>query len=202
MKYDKEELEQLIIVEKLSYAEIGRRYNIADTTVRRNALKLGINLEKRWEAKSPDYVPHNKGKRKTSNCLDCDNEFELKTHYGQKFCNKICEKKFKKDSFYKYYINNQTEFCEVRNMRFIKPHILKEQNNKCIICNNLNEWNNKEIIFILDHTDGDASNNLRENLRLVCPNCDSQLDTYKSKNKNSARKDRYLKKNYEKFYKT
>lgn len=48
-------------------------------------------------------------------------------------------------------------------------------------------WNNKPINFILDHIDGDASNNLEENLRLICPNCDSQLDTYKSKNKNSAR---------------
>ncbi len=30
---------------------------------------------------------------------------------------------------------------------------------------------------------------------LICPNCDSQLDTYKSKNKNSARNSRkeYLK---------
>ena len=37
------------------------------------------------------------------------------------------------------------------------------------------------------HIDGDASNNFRDNLRLVCPNCDSQLDTYKSRNKNSTR---------------
>lgn len=29
--------------------------------------------------------------------------------------------------------------------------------------------------------------NIRTNLRLVCPNCDSQLETYKSKNKNSDR---------------
>ena len=40
---------------------------------------------------------------------------------------------------------------------------------------------------MLDPIDGNAENNNRENLRLVCPNCDSQLDTYKSKNKNSAR---------------
>jgi len=32
---------------------------------------------------------------------------------------------------------------------------------------------------------------MRENYRCVCPNCDSQLDTYKSKNKNSARETRY-----------
>lgn len=48
-------------------------------------------------------------------------------------------------------------------------------------------WNNKTLNFILDHIDGNAANNHKENLRLICPNCDSQLDTYKSKNKNSAR---------------
>lgn len=48
-------------------------------------------------------------------------------------------------------------------------------------------WNNLELVFILDHIDGNADNNERINLRLVCPNCDSQLDTYKSKNKGSAR---------------
>ena len=42
-------------------------------------------------------------------------------------------------------------------------------------------------MFIVDHIDGKASNNRRDNLRCICPNCDSQLDTYKSKNKNSAR---------------
>lgn len=41
--------------------------------------------------------------------------------------------------------------------------------------------------MILDHIDGNAANNVRNNYRCVCPNCDSQLDTYKSKNKNGAR---------------
>lgn len=39
----------------------------------------------------------------------------------------------------------------------------------------------------IDHINGHANNNTRTNLRLICPNCDSQLDTYKSKNKNSDR---------------
>lgn len=43
-------------------------------------------------------------------------------------------------------------------------------------------WNNKELHFILDHIDDDATNNIRTNLRMICPNCDSQLDTYKSRN--------------------
>lgn len=41
--------------------------------------------------------------------------------------------------------------------------------------------------FVLDHIDGDATNNARENLRMVCPNCDSQLPTFKSKNRGKGR---------------
>ena len=48
-------------------------------------------------------------------------------------------------------------------------------------------WNDKELVLRLDHIDGDNNNNVLENLRWICPNCDSQLDTYKSKNKNGAR---------------
>lgn len=40
---------------------------------------------------------------------------------------------------------------------------------------------------VLDHIDGDATNNARENLRMVCPNCDSQLPTFKSKNRGKGR---------------
>lgn len=81
-------------------------------------------------------------------------------------------------------------------------YYIKEQKHKCDICNIENFWNDKPLVLILDHIDEDASNNKRTNLRCVCPNCDSQLDTYKPKNKNSARKERYLKsiKNIQYFY--
>jgi hypothetical protein len=58
---------------------------------------------------------------------------------------------------------------------------MREQGNVCSICGLSPLWNGKELVFILDHID--ASNNKRDNLRCICPNCDSQLDTYKSKNK-------------------
>ena len=72
----------------------------------------------------------------------------------------------------------------------IRTYILEKQDNKCKICGLPTIWNNKQLNLILDHIDGDASNNYEDNLRLICPNCDSQLDTYKSKNKNSARLNR------------
>ena len=80
------------------------------------------------------------------------------------------------------------------NPYIFKEDILKEQNGVCAICGIGTIGNNKQLVFILDHIDGRASNNKRDNLRCICPNCDSQLDTYKSKNKNSDR-------NYYRFHK-
>lgn len=75
----------------------------------------------------------------------------------------------------------------------IRDYIFQKQDKKCAICGIDDQWNGKELHFVLDHIDGDASNDFEYNLRLICPNCDSQLDTYKSRNKNSARTHR---KNY------
>lgn len=71
--------------------------------------------------------------------------------------------------------------------RFAKAYILEEQDHRCLICNMKDEWQGKPIVFILDHIDGNSENNLRENLRIVCPNCDSQLPTYKAKNTGNGR---------------
>ena len=48
-------------------------------------------------------------------------------------------------------------------------------------------WNGVTLALIVDHVNGDATNNRRENLRLICPNCDSQLPTYKARNRGSGR---------------
>jgi hypothetical protein len=56
----------------------------------------------------------------------------------------------------------------------------------CSICNR-KTWRGQPIPLVMDHIDGRPSNNAWENLRLVCGNCDMQLPTYKSKNKNGGR---------------
>lgn len=54
---------------------------------------------------------------------------------------------------------------------------------KCSICG-VKDWNNKIISLQLDHIDGDGTNNSMDNLRLLCPNCHSQTDTYCRGNRN------------------
>lgn len=53
----------------------------------------------------------------------------------------------------------------------------------CNICGIGPEWNGKEMPLILDHINGVNNDNRIENLRFVCSNCDSQLPTYKSRNR-------------------
>ena len=59
--------------------------------------------------------------------------------------------------------------------------------NKCGICNCLPEWNGSPLTLRLDHINGKHTDSRIENLRFVCPNCDSQLPTYCSKNRTYQR---------------
>lgn len=55
----KEELEKLIFGEKLSYEEIGRRYEVSGSAIKKKAKKLGIELPKKRDINSNETF--NKG---------------------------------------------------------------------------------------------------------------------------------------------
>lgn len=60
----------------------------------------------------------------------------------------------------------------------IKPHM-------CELCG-IKEWLGQEISLELDHIDGNRYNHVLSNLRILCPNCHSQTETYRGKNKSGC----------------
>ena len=118
-----------------------------------------------------------KNKNKAINfCLYCK-----KVIYSPKFCNSRCQSDYRWKKKKESIVSGEQAYFES-----MKRYLLEINGNKCEICG-ITEWNNKKIVMILDHINGNSENNSLSNLRLVCPNCDSQLPTYKSKNKGNGR---------------
>ena len=63
--------------------------------------------------------------------------------------------------------------------RLIKDGILEYKCDEC----GLDSWNNKNIVLQLDHINGISNDHRLNNLRLMCPNCHSQTETYCGRNK-------------------
>ena len=75
--------------------------------------------------------------------------------------------------------------CIYDNMTSLKRRVLNAGllEYKCHICG-LTEWLGNPIVLQLDHINGDNRDNRIENLRLLCPNCHSQTETFcRKKNK-------------------
>lgn len=73
-------------------------------------------------------------------------------------------------------------------LRLLKEGLLK---NSCYICG-IGEWLGDSLSFHLDHINGIRNDNRIENLRLLCPNCHSQTETYAGK-KNIQYREGWLK---------
>lgn len=65
----------------------------------------------------------------------------------------------------------------------LRKRILNEKikEHKCEVCETT-DWLDRPVPLELDHIDGVRHNHLLSNIRLLCPNCHAQTDTYRGKN--------------------
>ena len=68
--------------------------------------------------------------------------------------------------------------------RLLSAGILEE---KCEECGQSSHWNHKKLVLQLDHKNGNRYDNRRENLRILCPNCHTQTETFGGKRRKNQR---------------
>lgn len=127
-------------------------------TMSEAATKLGLhfNTFKRYAVKLGCYAPNQGGKGLTEEYIRSD-RFDTKSILAGE------------------HPEYQTGKLK---LRLYKENILKEQ---CVECGIGNEYNDKPITLELDHINGIRHDHRLSNLRILCPNCHSQTNTYRFK---------------------
>ncbi len=112
-------------------------------------------------------------------CKNCGCDIPNRNEY----CNNTCQRKCENDKEISEWLSGQNKVRKGGTSipSWMRDYLMNESNYKCSECNwgEVNSFTNKTPLDI-DHIDGDAYNNLKDNLRVLCPNCHSLKKTFKN----------------------
>jgi hypothetical protein len=103
------------------------------------------------------------------------------------YCSNACQMSARRETSTKLWLESGEARVRGHYDHYIKRYLADAQSGCCAICGGASTWHGLLLVLVIDHIDGDPTNNRRENLQLICPNCDSQLPTYKSRNRGNGR---------------
>lgn len=125
---------------------------------------------------------NNKGKARNSakprTCTRCDSIFYRSQEYPSITRCPSCYKS--PISISVMMVENSDYRRSALRRRLIKEKILPYE---CAICQLEPRWKGKSLSFVLDHINGTHNDHRKENLRWLCPNCNSQTDTFSGRNR-------------------
>ena len=120
-------------------------------------------------------------------CLNCGKEL---TRRQAKYCSNSCQKNYEYEQYIEKWKNNEESGLsgEYNISNHIRKYLFIKYENKCSECgwNKINPFT-KTIPLEIHHKDGNYLNNSEDNLQLLCPNCHSLTETYKSHNKDGRK---------------
>jgi hypothetical protein len=126
---------------------------------------------------------------KTFNCLTCNKECIFDSHRkANKYCSLSCQQRYQTNERIRQWLEEGKDW-NLGIPAWVKApygYLAQTRGYACEICG-ISEHNGKPIVLECDHIDGLHKNNNPDNLRLVCPNCHSQTETYKAKNTGNGR---------------
>lgn len=127
-------------------------------------------------------------------CPICGKEPE-RSYY--KYCSNACQQEYQFRSYIQKWKNGETNGLQTIGTvnAYIKRYLRRKFGNKCCLCG-WSEVNPKTdlVPLVADHIDGNWKNNTEDNLRLLCPNCDSLTPTYAGLNRGNGRVGRVVSK--------
>ncbi len=120
-------------------------------------------------------------------CINCSKTF---IYNKSSSCGKYCGNKCQQEFILLTQTLPKAEQGIITEHSTLKRVILLNNPYQCSFCN-ISTWNDKSIVLELDHIDGNSDNNFLNNLRLLCPNCHSQTETYCGRNKKNTKRNNY-----------